>query len=321
MPLTLLLPAGLSWLQLLAALASAVLLPLVLHRIFFHAKPARHSSSAGSETLDDYITKHGMSERDAKFQVAVDFIASKAGKRLTNEQRLMLYAFYKQALFGACSAEKPSAADFVGSAKWESWKALGAMDSDVAKQQYLAWVQDLFEDFDVTGSRRRSFSSDAGSGKASREELSLGGSFSTAGVVSTPTVDMTSDEWQITEDPFHFASTGDLDKVTRALEGGFDVDSQDDGGRTMLHWAVDRSQSRVAKLLLKRNASPNAQDGDGMTALHYATSCEDEALVQLLVNHGASPDIEDNDGETPLAYAATDELTAILSAASKSQEE
>lgn len=35
-----------------------------------------------------------------------------------DRQRLTLYAFYKQALFGACAVEKPSAADFVGSAKW-----------------------------------------------------------------------------------------------------------------------------------------------------------------------------------------------------------
>lgn len=33
-------------------------------------------------------------------------------------QRLTLYAFYKQAHFGKCSIEKPSAADFIGSAKW-----------------------------------------------------------------------------------------------------------------------------------------------------------------------------------------------------------
>lgn len=64
------------------------------------------------------------------------------------------------------------------------------MDVDVAKQQYLEWVQDLFEDFDVTGTRKRRFSADGSSGKASREELSLnGGAFSTAGVVSTPTFD------------------------------------------------------------------------------------------------------------------------------------
>jgi acyl-CoA-binding protein len=33
-------------------------------------------------------------------------------------QRLTLYAFYKQAHFGKCTIDKPSAADFVGSAKW-----------------------------------------------------------------------------------------------------------------------------------------------------------------------------------------------------------
>lgn len=72
----------------------------------------------------------------------------------------------------------------------ESWRALGEMDSEVAKQQYLEWVKDLFEDFDVTGSKKRRASSASGSSKASREELSLGNSISTAGVVSTPTVDM-----------------------------------------------------------------------------------------------------------------------------------
>ncbi|GAB9465432.1 hypothetical protein Gpo141_00002840 [Globisporangium polare] len=316
-----LLDRELSWPQLAAASVSAVMLPLILHRIFFHKKAHRHSSLASSGSLDDYITKHGMSELDAKFQVAVDFVAAKAGNRMTNEQRLTLYAFYKQALFGVCTVEKPSAADFVGSAKWESWRALGEMDSEVAKQQYLEWVKDLFEDFDVTGSKKRRASSASGSSKASREELSLGNSISTAGVVSTPTVDMTTEEWQVKEDPFHFASTGDVEKVSQALEKGFEINAKDDEGRTMLHWAVDRSQTAVAELLLKREAAPNLQDEDGMTALHYATSCEHDELAKLLVEHGAFTDIEDNDGETPLSYATTDELALILSNGKSQQAE
>lgn len=91
------------------------------------------------------MLQHGMSELDAKFQVAVDFIAARGNNKLTNEQvegecttvergrrrgttdmglcvlclqRLTLYAFYKQAHFGKCSVEKPSAVDMVGSAKW-----------------------------------------------------------------------------------------------------------------------------------------------------------------------------------------------------------
>uniref|UniRef100_K3WM43 ACB domain-containing protein n=1 Tax=Globisporangium ultimum (strain ATCC 200006 / CBS 805.95 / DAOM BR144) TaxID=431595 RepID=K3WM43_GLOUD len=307
-----------SWLQLVAAPVTAVIVPLVLHRIFFHKK-TRHSSSTGSGSLEEYMSQHGMNELDAKFQVAVDFIAAKANNRMTNEQRLTLYAFYKQAQFGKCSVEKPSAADFVGSAKWESWHALGEMDSDIAKQQYIEWVQDLFDDFDVTGSRKRSQSSQSHSSKASTESLTLDNSISTAGAVSMPAVDMTTEEWQIKEDPFHFASTGKIDKVKHALDNGFDINAKDDEGRTMLHWAVDRSQLQIAELLLEHQAAPNLQDEDGMTALHYATSCEHDELAKLLVDHGAFTDVEDNDGDTPLSYAATDELKAILAEGRTSQ--
>lgn len=52
-----LLDRELSWPQLAAASVSAVMLPLILHRIFFHKKAHRHSSLASSGSLDDYITK------------------------------------------------------------------------------------------------------------------------------------------------------------------------------------------------------------------------------------------------------------------------
>lgn len=47
-----------SWLQLVAAPVSAVVVPLILHRIFFHKK-VRHSSSAGSGSLEEYMTTVG----------------------------------------------------------------------------------------------------------------------------------------------------------------------------------------------------------------------------------------------------------------------
>lgn len=52
-----LLDRELSWPQLAAASVSAVMLPLILHRIFFHKKAHRHSSPASSGSLEDYITK------------------------------------------------------------------------------------------------------------------------------------------------------------------------------------------------------------------------------------------------------------------------
>lgn len=52
-----LLDRELSWPQLAAASVSAVMLPLILHRIFFHKKAHHHSSPASSGSLEDYITK------------------------------------------------------------------------------------------------------------------------------------------------------------------------------------------------------------------------------------------------------------------------
>jgi hypothetical protein len=45
-----------SWLQLVAAPVTAVIVPLVLHRIFFHKK-TRHSSSTGSGSLEEYMSQ------------------------------------------------------------------------------------------------------------------------------------------------------------------------------------------------------------------------------------------------------------------------
>lgn len=256
------------------------------------------------------MEKHGMSELDAKFQVAVDFVAARGNNKLTNEQKLTLYAFYKQAHFGACHVDKPSAVDMVGSAKWESWKALGDMSQDVAKQQYVEWVQDLFEEFDVRGPKKWS-SPPGSSAKATSEPLSLD-NVSMAGAVSMPKVDMTTEEWKVKDDVFNYASTGDLEKLRAALDDGEDIDAQDLEGRTMLHWAVDRDQTTIVEELLRRKASPNVQDADGMTPLHYAASCEHEEMAQLLVKHGALVDIEDIDGETPLTTASTHALHSIM---------
>ncbi|KAG6958866.1 hypothetical protein JG688_00010331 [Phytophthora aleatoria] len=300
-----------TWLGVACAAAGAVVVPLLLHRIFFYEKTS-HESSAGSSSLEEYMTKHGMSELDAKFQVAVDFVAARGNNKLTNEQKLTLYAFYKQAHFGKCSVDKPSAVDMVGLAKWESWKALGDMNQDLAKQQYLEWVNDLFEEFDVRGPKRWRSSSSSSSPKATGESLSLDGSISMAGAVSMPKVDMSTEEWKVKDDIFHYASTGDLDKLVAALDQGEDINAQDPEGRTMMHWAVDRDQMTVVEELLRRKASPIIQDAEGMTPLHYAASCEHEEMAQLLVTHGALVDIEDLDGDTPLMTAASQALQSIM---------
>ncbi|KUF89948.1 hypothetical protein AM588_10002478 [Phytophthora nicotianae] len=191
------------------------------------------------------------------------------------------------------------------------------MNQDLAKQQYLEWVQDLFEEFDVRGPKRWRSSSSSSSPKAMSESMSLDGSISMAGAVSMPKVDMSTEEWKVKDDVFHYASTGALDKLVAALDQGEDINAQDPEGRTMMHWAVDRDQMTIVEELLRRKASPNVQDAEGMTPLHYAASCEHEEMAQLLyistqVKHGALVDIEDLDGDTPLMTAASQALQSIM---------
>ena len=59
----------------------------------------------------------------------------------------------------------------------------------MAKQQYCEWVQDLFEEFDVHGPKKRHLSSISLS-KATNESISSDNYMSMAGTVSLPKVDM-----------------------------------------------------------------------------------------------------------------------------------
>jgi hypothetical protein len=71
----------------------------------------------------------------------------------------------------------------------ESWKALGDMDQEAAKQQYLQEVHDLFDDFDVHGGTAPAVAKGAAATpQAKSEEMMLGGTM--VGAVSMPKVDM-----------------------------------------------------------------------------------------------------------------------------------
>jgi ankyrin repeat protein len=194
----------------------------------------------------------------------------------------------------------------------ESWQALGQMDSEVAKKQYIDYVKDLFKGFDPTTAVASNGSSPSSS-KSRSKELQDGSLLeSMAGAVSTMQIDTSGEEWKIKEDVFHYASTGSLDQIKAALSKGIDVNIQDEEGRTMLHWAVDRSQKELVKFLVhEHGAQLNIQDVDGMTCLHYAVSCEDEELTKLLVDANALVDVPDQDGETPLDLAS-DTIKQIL---------
>lgn len=76
------------------------------------------------------------------FQAAVAKAnASKSSnKKLSNDQLLQLYAHFKQASVGPNTTPKPAIFDLKGSAKWQSWSALGKMDKATAQAKYVQMV-------------------------------------------------------------------------------------------------------------------------------------------------------------------------------------
>jgi len=102
------------------------------------------------------------------------------------------------------------------------------------------------------------------------------------------------------EDIFSWAKEGFVDKVLAWLDGENEpaeggeigplprhVDTRDEEGRTLLHWAVDGNHGALVKVLLARGADVTATDKEGDTCLDYARLCEHKELVDLLVEREA----------------------------------
>ncbi len=68
-------------------------------------------------------------------------------QRPTNEELLKLYALYKQASEGDVSGERPGGFDFKGIAKYDAWAELKGMSGDKAKEEYIAFVNKLLQQY------------------------------------------------------------------------------------------------------------------------------------------------------------------------------
>lgn len=69
-------------------------------------------------------------------------------------------------------------------------------------------------------------------------------------------------------------------------------------------FAIDCEFSlKTLELLLSKGFDVNCQDQDGRTPLHYAVDLENAELVSFLMKHGARPDIQDFNYSTPLDEA------------------
>lgn len=57
---------------------------------------------------------------------------------ISQNDALILYGLYKQALFGDVNIDRPGITDQAGQAKWDAWNSRKGLSADDAKAQYVA---------------------------------------------------------------------------------------------------------------------------------------------------------------------------------------
>ncbi|XP_063694239.1 acyl-CoA-binding protein-like [Bolinopsis microptera] len=61
----------------------------------------------------------------------------------TDQEKLELYSFYKQATVGDVNTGRPGMMDFAGKAKWDAWNSRKGTSKEDAESQYIAKVEEL----------------------------------------------------------------------------------------------------------------------------------------------------------------------------------
>jgi ankyrin repeat protein len=95
---------------------------------------------------------------------------------------------------------------------------------------------------------------------------------------------------------------GDVKEVQQLIEGGADVNEQEDSEGTVLMMAASRKDIEVVKVLLANGADINAKSKDGRTAL-MAAAYGDAKITKLLLDRGADVRTKTEDGHTALLSA------------------
>ena len=66
-------------------------------------------------------------------------------RETSDDEKLTLYGYYKQATIGNINKEKPYFWDRVGLAKWTAWEKCKDMTKEDAKKNYIDFVKILKE--------------------------------------------------------------------------------------------------------------------------------------------------------------------------------
>lgn len=105
------------------------------------------------------------------------------------------------------------------------------------------------------------------------------------------------------EDFFRAAGAGDTSIMAGFLKGGFELESRDEAGDTVLHAAAAAGSEKSLEYLLDRGMSVDLPGEGGRTALAAAVAADQAGCVRYLLRNGADPERKDDEGYKPLMRA------------------
>src|SRR4051812_3258901 len=113
------------------------------------------------------------------------------------------------------------------------------------------------------------------------------------------------------------AMNGNREAVKTLLKEGADVNTTQADGMTALHWAAQKGDVELAKMLLYASANLKATTRiGGYTPLLIASKNGDAAMIETLTSAGADANAPTTNGTTPLMLAAAagkvDAVSALL---------
>lgn len=236
-----------------------------------------------------------MSENvENKFNLAANYIQSHHHE-FNKSDLLQFYAFYKQSTVNKIdknTQSRPSFFKVQERAKYDAWASLASMEETEAKKLYIELLTKLAP-------------------KWVGEAEDSSGSFGVS--VSRPKIELIEESDKTIED---FVREGNVDQLHKVLAsiGTDELNTLDDTGLGLIHWASDRGNYEVLSLVLKtKSINIDLQDSDGQTSLFYASSCGHKDCVKLLLDNGANKEILDNEGSSCLDVAYDDEIRKLLS--------